>query len=77
MGLFDELTRIKTIEFWKEVLHWSFRNWSASGKKLMDPIEEKEWLPMLTAAALPFLLKTSCLPTGRNDKNLPSPLFIP
>ena len=55
MGIFDELKRVRTKEFWKEVLHWSFRNWSASGKKLMEPIEEKEWLPMLTSAALAFL----------------------
>ena len=55
MGAFDELKRVKTKEFWKEVLHWSFRNWSGSGKKMTDPIEEKEWLQMLTAAALPFL----------------------
>jgi hypothetical protein len=53
MKIFDEFKRVRTKEFWKEVLYWSSIKWS--GKKT-QPIAEKDWLPILTSALLGVLL---------------------
>lgn len=50
--IFAELSRVKTKEFWKEVLYWS--SIKCSGKKT-QPIVGKDWLPILTSALLGVL----------------------
>ncbi len=52
MKLFDELKRVRTREFWKEVFFWSSIKWS--GKKTL-PIAGKDWLPILTSVLIGVL----------------------
>ena len=53
MQIMDELKRMLTKEFWKQVGYWSAIKWT--GKKT-ETVEKEDWLPILTSAAIGILI---------------------
>jgi len=59
----DELKRMRTVAFWKEVRYWSAIKWSG---KLNQPISSEDWLPILTSIAVGIILLLAIVIILRN-----------
>jgi hypothetical protein len=54
MRIIEEFKRMKSIEFWRQVIYWTIPKWPGlpRRRKLTESVQKEDWLPILTSVAI-------------------------